>query len=227
VRLRYGDLETFVQRFAPNVTRGGIFLGTRTPRAPGTVFAFEVLLSTGQIALAGEGKVIWVKEFDPAAPQRPHGMGVQFTHIDPATRETLNRILRSKGSDGGAGRARNGTGPVAVAVDTSVDLAAEYGLDETALRRAVDHRWMVTTADSELDDLVKPEPAEAPVTLEQALAELPRLLNPTAAGRRRSGAYRSLETTNTQIGEPDRAQTEKSRPVIDEISGGNGHDPKG
>ena len=28
--------------------------------------------------LAGEGKVIWVKAYDPAEPQKPHGMGVQF-----------------------------------------------------------------------------------------------------------------------------------------------------
>ena len=182
-----------MQRFAPNVTRGGIFLATRSPRPTGAVFAFEVLLSTGQIALAGEGKVIWVKEFDPAAPQRPHGMGVQFTHIDPATRETLNRILRSK-TGGAAGRARNGSGPVpvAVAVDAGVDLAAEYGIDEETLRRAADHRRMVTAADSELAELLKPEPAEAPATLAQALAELPRLLDPA---RRRSGSFRSLEIT--------------------------------
>jgi len=191
-----------VQRFAPNVTRGGIFLATRTPRPAGALFTFEVLLSTGQIALAGEGKVIWVKEFDPAAPQRPHGMGVQFMHIDPATRETLNRILRSK-TGGAAARGRNGTGPVpvAVAVDAGVDLAAEYGIDETTLRRAIDHRRMVSTADGELDELMKPEPAEAPATLEQALAELPRLLDPA---RRRSGAHRSLEIASAHLSDPER-----------------------
>lgn len=219
-----------MQRFAPNVTRGGIFLATRTPRPPGAEFAFEVLLSTGQIALAGEGKVIWVKAFNPAEPQKPHGMGVQFTHIDPATRETLNRILRSKAAGGAPGaRARNGTGPSGILVDTTVDLAAEYGIDETALRRAVDHRRMISAPDAELEELLKPEPTEAP-TLEQALAELPRLLDPAAAARRRSGAYRSLEITNTQQQEPERARPETSRPVVVDASGeigdnGTGHDP--
>jgi uncharacterized protein (TIGR02266 family) len=207
-----------VQRFAPNVTRGGIFLATRAPRPVGEVFAFEVQLSTGQLALAGEGKVIWVKEFEPSAPQRPHGMGVQFIHIDSTTRGTLNRILQSKnavrrgGPDSGHHGARNGTGPVAL-VDTSVDLAAEYGIDEAALRRAVDHRWMVNNpTDNELDDLLKPEPAET-VTLAQALAELPRLLDPSA--RRRSGAYRSLEITNTQADRVAPA-TEQSRSAVDD-----------
>jgi len=213
-----------VQRFAPNVTRGGIFLATRAPRQVGDLFAFEVQLSTGQLALAGQGKVIWVKEFDPTAPQKPHGMGVQFTYIDPTTRETLNRIVQSKGgvrrpgSGAAAGRhpGRNGSAPVAM-VDTSVDLATEYGIDDAALRRAIDHRWMVNNpTDSELDDLLKPEPPET-VTLAQALAELPRLLDPGA--RRRSGTYRSLEITNTQVAPPsDRSApaTEKSRPVVDD-----------
>ena len=96
VRLRYSDLDTFVERFAPNVTRGGIFLASRSPRAEGEIFRFEVQLSTGVVALAGEGKVIWVKPYDAAEPQKPHGMGVQFVQIDPGSRETLTRILQAK-----------------------------------------------------------------------------------------------------------------------------------
>ena len=98
VRLRYPDLETFIERFAPNVTRGGIFLASRAPRPEGDVFHFEVQLADGAVALSGEGKVIWVKAFDPAEPQKPHGMGVQFVQIDAGSRETLNRILQIKGT---------------------------------------------------------------------------------------------------------------------------------
>jgi uncharacterized protein (TIGR02266 family) len=229
-------METFMVRFAPNVTRGGIFLATRAPRPAGDVFSFEVQLSTGKVALSGQGKVIWVKEFDPAAPQKPHGMGVQFVHLDPGSRETLNQILRNKTAPqpilGDIGRgARNGTGPRAV-VDTSIDLAAEYSLDEATLRRAVDHRWLVTgPADAELDALLKDDPPET-VTLAQALAELPRLLDPSTS-RRRSGAYRSLESTNSGNlpSPPDRnrpaPQTEPSRPVVVDKQAAAEIDPHG
>src|SRR5262245_42752321 len=151
IRLRYTDLDTFVERFAPNVTRGGIFLASKTPRPVGDVFPFEVQLANGQVALSGEGKVIWIKEFNPAEPQRPHGMGVQFTRVDPASRETLNRILRVKSAGQPAAAAgphpasqpvrplataphgtTNGTG-AKPHVDTSVDLAAEYRVDDTTL----------------------------------------------------------------------------------------------
>jgi len=202
-----------VQKFAPNVTRGGIFLASRTPRPPGELFRFEVQLANGQVALSGEGKVIWVKEFNPDEPQKPHGMGVQFVSIDPGSRATLNQILSGKrphsatpagGTVSGVsgmirsgenGRAGSNGAVAAPRVDTNVDLAAEFGLDEASLRRAVDRvRSSGATPGRADDDLETLQHAEAsePATLAQALAELPRLLDPT---RRRSASYRSLEIT--------------------------------
>jgi uncharacterized protein (TIGR02266 family) len=218
VRLRYADRDTFVERFAPNVTRGGVFLASRTPRPEGEVFRFEVQLADGTPVLAGDGKVIWVKPFNPAEPQKAHGMGVQFVRIDPEHRETLDRILKAKGAPAtrapqAAQPATPSTTAAAAApttaaspagaragangrprVDTSVDLAAEYGIDDSALRRIIDRNWALgARSDEEIDALVNAgaEPDET-VTLAQALADLPRLLDPVA--RRRSGAFRSLES---------------------------------
>ena len=207
VRLRYTDLDTFIEKFAPNVTRGGIFLASKAPRAVGEVFHFEVQLATGAVALAGEGKVIWVKPFDAAEPQKPHGMGVQFVQVDPGSRATLDRILQVKSARpagagparptqphatlarGAAGAASNGR----ARVDTNVDLAAEYGIDEATLRRVIDRNWTLGPRGGEdVEALLRPDPAEPPAGLAEALAELPRLLNPNA--RHRSGAQRVLES---------------------------------
>jgi hypothetical protein len=96
----------------------------------------------------------------------------------------------------GSGRARsgaNGTGAPAVRIDTSVDLAAELGIDEARLKRAVERNWLANSRASgeidELEGLLRPETVE-PVSVAQALAELPRLLDPAA--RRMSGAFRPL-----------------------------------
>jgi len=227
IRLRYADIDTFVERFAPNVTRGGIFLASKTPRPVGDVFPFEVQLANGQVALSGEGKVIWIKEFNPAEPQRPHGMGVQFTRVDPGSRETLNRILRAKGAGPAGSGPRPITQPVRPTaphgttngtgskphVDTSVDLAAEYGVDDTTLRLTVE-RYRVNAAraaDDEIENLLKPEPAEAPPTLSQALSELPRLLDPGV--RRRTGAFRTLEVHGASTAPaPPAAPSEPAKP---------------
>jgi uncharacterized protein (TIGR02266 family) len=222
VRLRYSDLETFIERFAPNVTRGGIFLASRQPRAEGEIFRFEVQLATGAVALAGEGKVIWVKAFDPNEPQKPHGMGVQFVQIDPGSRDTLTRILQAKSNPRApaapaaaaapratgprptlqrAGAAATGTNGHSPRVDTNVDLAAEYGIDEVSLRRVIDRNWTLgpRASDEDIEALLKPEAAET-ATLAQALAEMPRLLDP--APRHRSGPTRTLESAPVASGAP-------------------------
>ena len=96
IRLRHSDLDAFVEKFAPNVTRGGVFLATRPPQPVGSLVAFEVQLAGGAVVLSGQGRVIWVREWNPAEPGRPHGIGVQFVQVDDATRPILARILKLK-----------------------------------------------------------------------------------------------------------------------------------
>jgi uncharacterized protein (TIGR02266 family) len=206
VRLRYAAFETFIDKFAPNVTRGGVFLASRTPRPVGEVFTFEVLLAGGEVALSGEGKVTWVRDFDPAAPQKPHGMGVQFLRLDAPSRDVVNRMLARKAAavtaaqagggrlpaGGGPRRGLTTTGPLPT-VDAHVDIAAELGVDEARLRRAMERNWLAPGRAAgeleELEALLRPEQPET-VTATQALAELPRLLETTV--RRPTGAFRPL-----------------------------------
>jgi uncharacterized protein (TIGR02266 family) len=206
IRLRFASFDAFIEKFAPNVTRGGVFIASRTPLPIGSTFAFEIQLAGGEVALAGDGKVTWVKAFDAAAPTKPHGMGVQFLRLDNPSRELLNKILARKAAPGGSGAVRtpvaaaasgahrpgtNGTAPHPK-VDTNVDLAMEFGVDEARLRRAVDRNWIKSAGEvDELEKLLQPEPVE-PVTIAQALAELPRLLADATRPRRMSGAVRAV-----------------------------------
>ncbi|MES1206989.1 MAG: TIGR02266 family protein [Pseudomonadota bacterium] len=210
VRLRYAAFETFIEKFAPNVTRGGVFLASREPRPVGDVFQFEVLLAGGEVALAGEGKVTWVRAFDLAAPQKPHGMGVQFLRLDAPSRAVVTQMLARKAAaasgavpspatrpaSAGLARGRNGrlsgSGPVP-AIDPHVDIAAELGVDETRLRRAIERNWLspgrVAAELEELEALLRPDMQET-VSPTQAAAELPRLLDP--GPRRPSAGFRPL-----------------------------------
>ena len=94
IRLRYADLDVFVEKFAPNVTRGGLFLASRNVHPVGALIDFEIQLVNGAVALAGQGKVTWVKEFDPNQPNRPYGMGVQFVNVGSPSRSVLARLLQ-------------------------------------------------------------------------------------------------------------------------------------
>jgi Tfp pilus assembly protein PilZ len=84
LRLNCPDAENFVDRFAPNVTRGGIFLPTHHAREVGASIHFEIALLDDTVVFAGDGVVTWAK---------PKGMGVKFTTLDPATEPMLERLL--------------------------------------------------------------------------------------------------------------------------------------
>ena len=105
------------------------------------------------------------------------------------------------------GAARNGT--ARAELDTSVDLAAEFGVDEARLRRAVDRNWLgagkAAGEIDELENLLKPEPIE-PVTIAQALAELPAPARPERH-RRRSGAFRPSATPSPKTGDKPAAHS--------------------
>src|SRR5437588_551500 len=81
VKLKYKDVATFVEKFALNIGRGGVFIASKQLKAVGTVLRFELQLADGEPAVKGEGRVVWTREQDPAAPQNPHGMGIKFTRV--------------------------------------------------------------------------------------------------------------------------------------------------
>ncbi len=204
VRLRYPDVATFVERFAPNVTRGGLFIASREPRAVATVFRFELALADDTLVFSGEGRVTWVKPFNPAEPNKAHGMGVQFIYVDPDSRPILERLLQNRDP------ARRPTGSVPVitasttpptgtatpayARKTTREIAAKDAKDDTfdewvepsVLRRTLDRARLLSARTDDLDALLAPD-QEEPATLSQALQELPRLLS-----RRNTGLIRII-----------------------------------
>jgi len=183
VRLRYPDLETFVEKYAPNVTRGGIFLASRDPRPVGEVLRFEVLLRQGGPVLSGEGRVTWVKEFNPAEPHRPYGMGVQFLYLDPDARPVLESLLKKKelsksgpqpAVGAGAGTKTIETRPLSALPDATT--ISDDELDETTMRRTIDRARTLSARTDDLDALLAADPDEGPATLSEAMADLHRLL---------------------------------------------------
>jgi uncharacterized protein (TIGR02266 family) len=185
IQLRYADEATFVQRFAPNVTRGGIFLASRSPHPTGTVIAFEVVIMQGPPLLAGTGKVTWVRDFNPNEPQRAHGMGVQFLQVAPGTRPMLDRLLEHKAlpprltpvvsgpiSTPRAETRRSTPHNLPIALDGD----PSTWIDDQAVKQAIDRARLLA---SKIDDVesLRVRDKEAPPSREEALADLPRLLS--------------------------------------------------
>jgi uncharacterized protein (TIGR02266 family) len=96
IRLRYPDIDTFIEKYAANISQGGMFIQSRAPQPVGTTLRFEVLLEDGERLLRGEGKVIWIREYDAAYPTRVHGMGVKFLALDDESYAVVNLVLAHK-----------------------------------------------------------------------------------------------------------------------------------
>ena len=96
IKFRSASLDQFIERYAVDVSRGGIFIRTREPLPVDTRLRLEFQLQDSAPLLAGEGTVVWIREHDPARENVTPGMGVRFDKLTPETQPTLEKILAEK-----------------------------------------------------------------------------------------------------------------------------------
>jgi uncharacterized protein (TIGR02266 family) len=89
-------VDTFVERYATNVSRGGIFVQSQRTQPMGTLIRFEFQLSDKQAVIRGEGRVAWAVPFDPAHPERTYGMGVRFTRLDVKSKKLIDDMVGAR-----------------------------------------------------------------------------------------------------------------------------------
>jgi molecular chaperone DnaK len=94
VRLSYSSVDEFVDKFATNVSRGGVFIRTRDPKPVGTMLNLELRLAGGEAVVRARGVVRWVADEDHSShPPTAAGMGVQFLALDEASKQVVDRIV--------------------------------------------------------------------------------------------------------------------------------------
>src|ERR1043166_481045 len=96
IKFKSEALEQFIERYAVDVSQGGIFIRTKEPLAVGTQMKFEFQLRDASPLIAGEGTVVWTRENDPSRPAIAPGMGVRFDRLADGSQGILERILTEK-----------------------------------------------------------------------------------------------------------------------------------
>jgi uncharacterized protein (TIGR02266 family) len=96
IKFRSASLDQFIERYAVDVSRGGIFIRTREPLAVGTQLRFDFQLQDAAPLLAGDGTIVWIRENDPTRAGVTPGMGVRFDKLTPASQPILEKILAEK-----------------------------------------------------------------------------------------------------------------------------------
>ena len=96
IKFKSETLEQFIDRYAVDVSQGGIFIRTKEPLAVGTQMKFEFQLRDASPLIAGEGTVVWTRENDPSRPAIAPGMGVRFDRLADGSQNVLEKILAEK-----------------------------------------------------------------------------------------------------------------------------------
>jgi molecular chaperone DnaK len=96
IRLPYTTDEEFIDKYGPNVARGGVFISTRSPKEEGTALAFEFVLSGGERLLRGEGVVVKA-QLDEGSGRS--GMTVRFTKLDAPSKSLLDRVVARRSGE--------------------------------------------------------------------------------------------------------------------------------
>jgi uncharacterized protein (TIGR02266 family) len=99
-RLQYPDVETFIAKYAVNISEGGMFIASMDAPPVGTVVRFELSIAGGLSILHGEGEVVWTALFDPQNPMAPCGMSVRFLRMDADGQALIRRVLAYKAAHG-------------------------------------------------------------------------------------------------------------------------------
>lgn len=112
-RLKYPNEQSFIERYAPNISKTGIFVKTARPKPVGAQIRFEFQIADGTPVLRGAGEVVWNRT--KASDARPTGMGVKFLGLDAKSKQILTRVLEYKRTSGGGAakpsRYSDGPGP--------------------------------------------------------------------------------------------------------------------
>src|SRR3954466_589687 len=96
IKFKSETIEQFIERYAVDVSQGGIFIRTKEPLAVGTQMKFEFQLRDASPLIGGEGTVVWTRENDPSRPAIAPGMGVRFDRLGEGSQSVLERILAEK-----------------------------------------------------------------------------------------------------------------------------------
>ena len=88
----YRTVDGFITDWAVNISKGGIFINTRTPLAVGTMVKLIISLPDAAFPFDLTGRVTRVHEYDNGTNLVP-GMGLEFVDVDDEKRVRIEKFV--------------------------------------------------------------------------------------------------------------------------------------
>ena len=101
VKYKSATIDAFLDDAFDDLGAGGMFIRTEQPFPVTTLLKFEVQISSTEVAVAGVGRVAWIRTKAQADEQLPAGMGIKFIKVDDKSRQVIDAVVErgSAGSD--------------------------------------------------------------------------------------------------------------------------------
>ncbi len=94
VQFRFDTFDEFLAEYSVNISPGGIFIRTDSPREQGAVIYLQFTLRDGSRLIEGMGRVVRVNP--PGDAARPAGMGIEFTNFDDESMVLISEICAQR-----------------------------------------------------------------------------------------------------------------------------------
>ncbi len=96
VSLEFERFSGFIAEYSENISTGGMFIKTESPKSKGTVFSFEFRLKPDVCLIQGWGEVVWARGPEQATATQPPGMGIKFIDLDEESRTVIRKITKHR-----------------------------------------------------------------------------------------------------------------------------------
>jgi uncharacterized protein (TIGR02266 family) len=91
LRLHYRNAGHLLVSYCTNLSRGGLFVASKTPQSVGTKLTLSLAIPDSKDPARLQAEVRWVREID--APEGPAGMGLAFDDVDDVLGERIDGIV--------------------------------------------------------------------------------------------------------------------------------------
>ncbi|MDW8362812.1 MAG: TIGR02266 family protein [Myxococcales bacterium] len=219
VRFKSATVDEFIEQYSKDISRGGMFIKSRSPMSVGTLLKFELLLKDETRIIHGVGRVVWKREASESTGEdQPPGMGIKFIKMDPASRALVDQIVAQRqespgefesGSDADSAGPQPTTQPASFFPTTSAPQDLPPPEDRTQLRHVNE---FIASALAGADDAAAEEAArraeESRRRAEQA--ERDRLAAERAAAERAEQERLAAERAAAERAEQERLAAERA-----------------
>ncbi len=90
VQYRFNSFEDFLAEYSLNISSGGMFIKTDTPREENSMLYLQFSLNDGAKLIEGMGRVVRVNP--PGEAGRVAGMGIEFVNFDDESMLLIEEI---------------------------------------------------------------------------------------------------------------------------------------